>query len=103
MPANNTSPTAFKPGVSGNPKGRPKGTPNKVSGSLKDAVLAAAEAAGGEGGTVGYLTQQAKDNPVAFMGLIGRVLPTQHEGPGEDGAHIVKIVTELVRPSPPSS
>lgn len=57
--------------------GRQKGTPNKLTISLKSAILEAAEAAGGKGGTVGYLTKQAKENPAAFMSLLGKVLPTQ--------------------------
>ena len=64
--------------------GRQKGTPNKTTALLKDAILKAAEDAGGEGGMVGYLTLQAHENPSAFMSLIGKVLPLQvnasHEG-----------------------
>lgn len=64
--------------------GRQKGTPNKTTALLKDAILKAAEDAGGEGGMVGYLTLQAHENPGAFMSLIGKVLPLQvnasHEG-----------------------
>jgi hypothetical protein len=61
----------------GTPKtgGRKKGTPNKISGALKDAILEAAEKAGGEEGIVGYLVVQAHANPVAFMSLLGKVLP----------------------------
>ncbi len=57
-------------------KGRPKGSPNKITADLKRAILEAAEAAGREGGTVGYLTTQATTNPAAFMTLLGKVLPT---------------------------
>lgn len=57
-------------------KGRPKGSPNKITADIKRAILEAAEAAGGEGGTVGYLTAQATANPAAFMTLLGKVLPT---------------------------
>ena len=42
--------TPFQPGVSGNPAGKPKGTPNKITVALREAILAAGEAAGGEGG-----------------------------------------------------
>lgn len=61
-------------------KGRPKGSPNKITADLKRAILEAAEAAGGEGGTVGYLTAQANANPAAFLTLIGKVLPTTLAG-----------------------
>ena len=64
-------------------KGRPKGIPNKTTALLKDAILKAAEAAGGDEGMVGYLTQQAQDNPGPFMALLGKVLPMQIAGDGE--------------------
>jgi hypothetical protein len=57
--------------------GRDKGTPNKVSGQLKDAILQAAEQAGGDGGLVGYLTEQAKNNPARFMPMLAKLLPIQ--------------------------
>lgn len=62
--------------------GRKKGTPNKTTALLKDAILKAGAAAGGEGGLEGYLQQQAKDNPGPFMALLGKVLPLQlsHSG-----------------------
>ena len=59
--------------------GRPKGAPNKTTALVKDAILMAASNAGGKDGLVGYLTQQAQDNPNAFMGLIGKVIPLQVE------------------------
>lgn len=55
--------------------GRPKGSPNKTTALLKDAILLAAEQAGGDAGLVGYLTQQAKDNPGPFLALLGKLLP----------------------------
>ncbi len=60
--------------------GRPKGMPNKSTALLKDAILKAAEEAGGENGLVGYLQTQATTNPAAFMSLLGKVLPLQLAG-----------------------
>jgi len=57
--------------------GRQAGTPNKITALLKDAILQAAQNAGGEGGIAGYLTLQAMENPGPFMSLLGKVLPTQ--------------------------
>ena len=45
--------------------GRKPGIPNKATGLLKDAIIQAAEEAGGREGIVGYLTQQA--HPAAFL------------------------------------
>jgi Family of unknown function (DUF5681) len=68
--------TPFRPGVSGNPAGKPKGTPNKLTKDLKQAILGALEAAGGEGGSVAYLTRLAIENSSAFSSLLGKILPT---------------------------
>lgn len=65
-----------------NPHGNPqnlkpgnKRGPSKTTKILKEAILQAAEDAGGEGGMVGYLTTQARENPASFMPLLGKVLP----------------------------
>jgi hypothetical protein len=57
--------------------GRPPGSPNKINKALKDMILGALDKAGGED----YLTAQAKNNPNAFLALIGKVLPTTITGP----------------------
>ena len=64
--------------------GRPKGSPNKTSALLKDAILMAAQKAGGKGGLVAYLKTQAIENPVAFLALLGKVLPLQIANDGDD-------------------
>jgi hypothetical protein len=73
--------------------GRPRGVPNRTTGLLKDAILMAAETAGGgePDGLVNYLVAQAKRNPGPFMTLLGKVLPTQVSGE-EGGNIIVEIV-----------
>lgn len=82
------------------PKGLPKtggrkaGTPNKTTALLKDQILQAGAAAH-PGGMVGYLTQQAQENPPAFLTLLGKVLPTQVTGDG--GGPIITTI-ELVAP-----
>jgi len=70
--------------------GRPKGLPNKTTQLLKDAILKAAEEAGGAEGMVGYLVIQAKTNPQSFLPLLGKVLPMQVTGP-EDGAIEINV------------
>lgn len=71
--------------------GRPKGSVNKTTALLKDAILLAAHKAGGEGGMVEYLTEQAEKNPGPFMALLGKVLPMQITG--EDGGAV--LVTHI--------
>src|ERR671917_787611 len=58
-------------------RGRPKGSPNKTTALLKDALLRAADEAGGKEGLVGYLRRQAEENPGPFLTLLGKVLPLQ--------------------------
>ena len=73
--------------------GRTKGSVNKTTALLKDAILKAAEQAGGEEGLVGYLEQQAKASPAAFMSLLGKVLPMQVVG-DEDNPVTHKVIIE---------
>jgi hypothetical protein len=75
--------------------GRKKGTPNKTTALLKDAILKAAENAGG-GDIVEYLTQQARLNPGPFMSLLGKVMPTQIEG----GDNPINVVTKILLVAP---
>ena len=48
-------------------------------------ILAALDAVGG----AEYLRRQAKKNPVAFMSLLGKLLPTQMTG--KDGGAILNV------------
>lgn len=63
--------------------GRQKGTPNKLTGEVKDMILAALAGAGG----VEYLQRQAEKNPAAFLTLVGKVLPLQLTG--KDGESLI--------------
>lgn len=51
--------------------GRKKGTPNKLSGDVRQMILGALDDVGGQR----YLKEQAIDNPVAFLTLVGKVVP----------------------------
>jgi hypothetical protein len=62
--------------------GRQKGSGNRVNRDIKEMVVQALSEAGG----VKYLVQCAHKQPVAFLGLVGRVLPLTIAGKGEDGA-----------------
>lgn len=56
--------------------GRQKGVPNKVSATVKMMILDTLDKLGG----VKYLKEQAAKHPVAFMSLLGRIMPTQVVG-----------------------
>lgn len=58
--------------------------PAKVPQSIKEMVEKALHKVGG----VDYLAEQARANPVAFLGLVGKVLPLQLAG-ADGGALIV--------------
>jgi hypothetical protein len=60
-PGDSRKPARPKPPNAG--KGRVKGVPNKTTALLKDAILRAAEGAGGKAGLIGYLQKQAKKTP----------------------------------------
>ena len=62
--------------------GRPKGSTNVMTKALKDMILGALDRAGGED----WLLEQAQVNPAAFMTLIGKVLPSEMQVTGKDGA-----------------
>lgn len=75
--------------------GRVAGTPNRNTTLLKDAILMAAQRAGGGGddGLVHYLEEQAIANPGPFMAMLGKVLPLQVTG-ADDGP--LKITFQAV-------
>ncbi len=78
----------------GNPKtgGRQRGTPNKTTALLKDAILEAAQQAGGDtDGLVAYLKKQAEENPGPFMALLVKVLPLQPAGSVDDEPVAISI------------
>jgi hypothetical protein len=92
--------TPFQPGVSGNPAGKKKGTPNKLTRDLKQAILGALEAAGGKGGSIGYLRLLAINNSSAFASLLGKCLPhtlSADESNGGVGVEL-RFVREIVWP-----
>ena len=60
--------------------GRTKGTPNKVHAAVKEAIIAAFDKLGGEA----YLVEVAKSDARTFCTLLGKVLPMQLTGAGDD-------------------
>jgi len=78
----------------GGPKygGRKKGTPNKDNAAIKAMIEQALSQAGG----VDYLTRQADENPTAFMGLVGKVLPMQVNHGDNTGGPLTGITVTLI-------
>ena len=70
--------------------GRPKGRVSDETALVKELVLGALQDVGGRD----YLAARAIDTPTAFMGLLGKILPTQLTGP--DGGPVM-IVTGVDR------
>lgn len=56
--------------------GRPAGKPNKLTVDLKDMIEGALSDIGGRK----WLATEAKNNPAAFMTLIGKLLPKNIQG-----------------------
>ena len=81
--------------------GRPPGARNMVTRTLKEAILAAGEIAGGEEGMTGYLAKLAIENSSAYAGLLGKVLPTTLSTDEPNGGLGVQLVfrREIVYPN----
>lgn len=79
--------------------GRVKGTPNRVTATLKEAILMAADGAHPDG-MAGYLTEQAKKNPTAFLTLLGKVLPTTLANDPMNPIPAPQFIVQPVAPKP---
>jgi hypothetical protein len=75
--------------------GSRKGKPNKTTAAIKEMIEGALQDVGGQA----YLAKQAEENPSAFMGLVGKILPKDITlgGPG-GGPVIVEMVKRIVDP-----
>lgn len=73
----------------GRPKtgGRRKGVQNKVTREIREALIEAFDQAGG----VAYLVERSKDQPVAFMAMLGRLLPSEIKASIEGESPLVRI------------
>jgi hypothetical protein len=95
MVGSRTGAHLFKKGQSGNPNGRAKGQPNKLTADIKAMVKEALEGVGG----VEYLEKQARENPVAFLSLVGKLIPHEIAGdPDNPLLAITRIECVLVEP-----
>jgi len=74
--------------------GRKKGVVNKTTADIKAMINNALTLAGGEE----YLLRQANENPVAFMGLIGKILPKEVAAEISGSLTIASITRRIVDP-----
>jgi len=75
--------------------GRKKGVVNKTTADIKAMINNALTLAGGET----YLLRQANENPVAFMGLIGKILPKEVAAEISGSINISRITREIIDPT----
>lgn len=74
--------------LKGKRAGRPKGSKNKIAASIQCMIEGALADAGGQD----YLTKQAEENPAAFLGLVGKLLPKDVNAKIA-GEMILKVIT----------
>ena len=86
---------AFKEGVP-RPEnsGRKKGSTNKATAEIKTMIETALSEVGGKD----YFVTQANQNPVAFMGLVAKILPKQIDATVVGEIGINKIERVIVNP-----
>ena len=75
--------------------GSRKGIPNKATADIKAMINNALTLAGGED----YLLRQADENPVAFMGLIGKIIPKEVATELSGSINISRITREIIDPA----
>src|SRR4051812_10326292 len=75
------------------PGGSRKGKPNKVTADLKAMIQGALHAKGGQK----WIEKQMNENPVAFMGLIGKLLPKDVTVESNNTVAISNARVELAR------
>ena len=68
--------------------GRQKGTTNHLNRDIKEMIREALHGVGG----VGYLVEQARANPTAFMTLVAKIIP--HTVAGDPNAPPIQITIE---------
>ena len=80
------------PKTSTSGQGRPKGAQNKITADVKAMILGALNSGGGQA----WLERQMDENPVAFMTLVGKVLPMTVAGDKENPlvAEIRRVVVD---------
>ncbi len=76
--------------------GSRKGKPNKTTQALKEVILGALDDAGGQE----YLVRQAQENPVIFINLLGKLLPSELRANVNSGM-VIQVTTGVPRRGDP--
>ncbi len=84
-----SGPGGARPGA-----GRPKGSLDKGNAIIRQMACDALSEVGG----VSYLAEVARSHPPAFLGLLGKVLPTQITGPEDGPVQFQTITRRIVHP-----
>ena len=69
-------------------QGRPRGAQNKMNADVKAMILGALDELGGQD----YLVTQARENPVAFLSLVGKILPKEIKA-DVAATHVIRKLT----------
>ncbi len=72
--------------------GSRKGKPNKATAEIKAMIEGALQDVGGQK----YLAEQARENPAAFLSLLGKILPRDVNLGGQQGNPVKITRVELV-------
>lgn len=75
-------------------RGRPKGSKNFLKMEVQRMIYDALIAAGG----VDYLVRQAEENPVAFLALVGKLIPTTRTATAPTAQPLPEIERWIIEP-----
>jgi len=78
--------------------GRPKGSKNKVTATAKAIIEEAAQGLGGADRLLAWAREAPENERAFWTNVFPKLMPLQVNGPGDDGEHVHKIVTEIVYP-----
>ena len=78
--------------------GRPKGSKNKTTATAKSIIEEAAQGLGGATRLLAWAKEAPENERAFWTNIFPKLMPLQVNGPGDEGEHIHKIVTEVVYP-----
>lgn len=78
-------------------KGRRKGSINKMTAIAKDVIATAADRLGGVDRLVAWAGEDEKNEAAFWTSIYPKLLPLQVHGSGEQGQHILQVVTGVPR------